>query len=303
MIGNGTAVVRIRRAWRASLRLRIGRWSVGVIAATVGILTAGGIGHERAVLLDAETGQAQALLQHLGRMPEFQDDLATVQAHVGRMRDSLARAGGELLVAPWGDVPAESGAGQILGRVPLPLAEGRFAMAYRSDGMRVREAIRRAVWTHALYGLTGMAVLVAGIEAILRRRLLAPLRDLSRLLARMRDGGGWLPQLPLTDPELEELTREVAALGPGLAGQVREWVGAERRAGLALTAQYLRRLRAPVDRASEVALQLRDLPGLAPEGGARLEALLADLGQVSGALAAEEQGLSRRILGGDGGSS
>lgn len=288
------------RAWRASLRLRIGGWSVGVIAATVGMLIVGGIRQERVLLLESEAGQAQALLEHLARMPEFRGDLTTVRAHVDHMRESLDRAGGELLVGPSGEVHGRADGGHVLASIPLPLREGPFEMAYRGDGRRVRAALRRAVRTHLVYGLGGLVALVGGIEWILRRRLLAPLRALSHQLARMRDGGGWFLRVPLTDGELAELASAVAGLGPGLEGQVREWIGAERRAGLALTAQYLRKLREPVDRASRAAVDLRDLPGLAPEGRPRLETLLADLGQVSGALAAEEQGLSRRILADEG---
>lgn len=282
--------------WRGGLRLRIGGWSVGVIALTVGMLTVAGIRHTRALILEAEAGQARALLEHLGRMPEFRSDLGTVRAHLDHLRGSLDRAGGALAVRPRGEVQAGPRAGEVLAAIALPLREGTFEMAYHSDGARVRAAMRRAVRTHLLYGIAGLAVLVAGVEWILRRRLLAPLRALSDQLARMRDGGGWLPRVPLTDGELAELASAVACLGPGLEGQVHEWVGAERRAGLALTAQYLRKLREPVDRAARAAVELRDLPGLVPEGRPRLDTLLADLGQVSGALAAEEQGLSQQIF-------
>lgn len=249
---------------RASLRLRMSGWHALVIASTVTALTGMGIYEERRQLLETETAHAQALLSHLGHMPEFQGDRRTAASHVARMDGSLRAAGSALELIPEDAAASRrAGAHRVLATRRLALSEGAFELRFASDSSRLQAILLRAVRMHLLYGLAALAALVAGTEWILRRNLVAPLRSLSDQLTRMRTGGGWLPRIPpVEDAELAGLTSAVTDLGPALERQVYEWIEAEHRAAVALALNGIRvRLREPQDR---IQSHRRGDPGAAP---------------------------------------
>ncbi len=232
-----------QRRPRASLRLRVSLWNAVVVAGTLTALTVAAIHDEGRQIVRTEAVNAQALLDHLARMPEFQGDAATVRSHLELMRESLRASGDALALrmrvegtAP----PATARAGRLVATRSLSLRQGEFDLVYVSDGARLRLALRRSIAMHLLYGVAALAALIAGTEWILRANLVIPLRSLSRQLDHMRDGRGWLPRLPHTDKELAGVARAVGDLGPALERQVNEWIEAERRAAVALAIRSIR---------------------------------------------------------------
>ncbi len=232
-----------KRRPRASLRLRVGGWNAAVMAGTLTALALATIHEERRQIVRTEVANAQALLQHLARMPEFQADAGTVGSHLELMRESLNASGDALVLAPRGEgspPPTATRAGQVVATHSLSLRQGEFDLVYVSNGARLHTALRRSVAMHFLYGVAALAALIAGTEWILRANLVVPLRSLSRQLDHMRDGRGWLPHLQHTDEELAGVARAVGDLGPALERQVNEWIEAERRAAVALAIRSIR---------------------------------------------------------------
>ena len=252
----GAPVAGGRRRSRGSLRSRVTLWNAAVMAATLTALMLAAIHEERGQIVRTEAAHARALLEHLARMPEFQDDVGTVRSHLELMRESLRASGDVLALAPRAErilAPENPGARLVATR-SLSLRQGEFELRYVSDGDRIRGALRRSVAMHILYGLAALAALVAGTEWILRANLVVPLRSLSRQLDHMRDGRGWLTHLPHTDEELAGVARAVGDLGPALERQVNEWIQAERRAAVALALRSIRsRLRESEDQTATAA--------------------------------------------------
>ncbi len=236
----------------SSIRARMRAWTVSVSALTLTAFTAAGILEERRQLLETEAGHAAALLEHLVHMPEFQGTAGDAARRIALLRGSLSQVSGTLDLAMPG-----SGDGQpawtVLARRGLALGGADLELRYLADPVRLGRLTRRSALIHSIHGLVALAALLAGIEWILRRKLVAPLHAMSHQVTLMRDGRGWAPRLPGTDEELRELSEALRGLGPGLEQQVREWIEAERRGAFALA---LARARRPLQMARGRVLQL-----------------------------------------------
>jgi hypothetical protein len=272
-------------ARRWSLRLRVGGWTVVVFTLALTLFTIVGILEDRRQILRAQAEQGRALLTHLSLMGEFRGDVPTANSHLALLRDSLVGTGGSLELVP-ATKEAKNG---LVARQLLPLAEGSFELRYVGDVTRLRELTRRSVLLHVAHGVVTLAILLAGMEWILRRNLIAPLRSLSREVDRMRHGGGWAPVIPPIDVELGGLAEAVKGLGPALEGQVHQWVNAERHAAVTLALSHIR---------AGLAGPLRDIRGfigdleerhlIAPTGKPKLRSILRNLDLIREALQIEE---------------
>lgn len=283
---------------RRSLRLRLSGWIVGIFTATLAVFTAAGIVEERRQILRNEIDQARAFVEHVARMPEFgmQSTFGEAAPHLASIRGLLRAGGADLEMAPRARKALRPSAAStelttgVLAAREISIADGTFELVYRKDPERFRQIAARSVLIHVLHGILALATLLAGTEWILRRQLLAPLAKISHQVNHMRRGGGWLTILPRTDTELEGLAGAVKDLGPGLEGQVQEWIDAERRAAVALCLITVRsRIRAPIleVRAQAADLQARDL--VLPEGKKRLRALVAATDRLGEAMTAADQ--------------
>jgi hypothetical protein len=283
---------------RVSLRARLRLWTIAVFTATLAVFTGAGIVEERRQMLRNETDQGKALVAHVAGMPEFNAPSTFPQAasHVAAIRGLLRAGGADLDLAPRspkqpGDSapPSKSTTG-VLATRQISLADGSFELRYRKDPNRFRQMAARSVTMHLLHAVLALVGLVAGTEWILRRKLLAPLAKISHQVDHMRRGGGWLTTLPRTDMELEGLAGAVKDLGPGLEGQVHEWIEAERRAAVALCLATVRaQIRTPVLelRAQAADIQARNL--VSPEGKTKLRALVAATDRLGEAMNAADQ--------------
>lgn len=288
-----------RRA--GSVRVRLGGWTILVCSLTLAVFSATAVVEERSQVLRTETAYANALLTHLAQMPELQGDLGAAAAHLLPLRALLRTLGGDLELAPAGGTGEARGdrglavGWTVLAAHAVPRGDGPFELRYLNDRRRVRAATLRSAGIHLLHGGLALVALLFGIDWILRRRLLAPVRALSEQVHRMRAGGGWISSVPSTDAELEGLARAVGDLGPDLERQVREWIEAERRAGVALAIAGIRgRIREPHRRAVETVAELLDYGPLAAEASGRLRSVLTDLERLPQALAEQE---SETVLG------
>ena len=269
------------RFWQPrSLRLRLSGWTIAIFSLTLAAFTAAGILEERRQLVRTETEQARALLAHLVDMPAFQSTVDSAAAQLGPLLDLLGATGAAVELSPAAPGPGEQESARwpavVLAARTVSLREGTFELRYKSDPRRFREAMRRSVAIHIFHALLALTALVAGTEWILRRRLLEPLARISHQVNHMRQGGGWLSNLPPTDSELAGLSRAVRDLGPELEKQVHQWIEVERRAAVALFLNTLRcEMREPLreTRALVADLQARGL--VFPAGKQKLRALLA----------------------------
>lgn len=273
-----------------SLKTKLRAWTIAVFAATLAIFTALGIIQERQQMVELETERARALLAHLAGMPDLAQTREAGLAHLQPLRDLLAATGADVEFLPVTAASPDGPAAKfVLTSRLVALREGAFELRYSVDPGRYREMAQRNVVTHVVHGLLALAVLVAGFEWILRRYLEGPLKTISHQVLLMRHGG-WLPRLPKTDRELEELNRAIAGLGPTLENQVHQWIEAERRAAMADVLRSLRRdLEEPRRRVLAGASDLQARHLIAPEARPKLRALLDDLDKVSHVLADEEQ--------------
>jgi hypothetical protein len=268
-----------------SLRLRIGGWTVAVFTLTLTLFTVAGIVEDRRQILGAQSQQARALLVHLSQMAEFRGSFENAASHLALLRDSLVGTGGSLELVR-AATKAESA---VVARQPLPLAEGNFELRYLGDATRLRELTLRSVVLHVAHGVLTLVVLLLGMEWILRRNLIAPLKTLSHQVDRMRRGGGWVPVIPPTDSELGGLAEAVKGLGPALEEQVHRWVNAERHAAVTLALSHIRAgLAGPLRdiRAFIGDLEARHL--VVPSGKAKLRSILGKLDLMREALQIEE---------------
>jgi hypothetical protein len=280
-----------------SLRLRLAGYFIGIVVATLALLTAAGILEERRRVLEVERRHAGALLEHLAGMPEFRGGSSAVaRAKLAAVRDLLQGADARVDLVPRtaavrsARIPPSELTSGILGSLEVVLDDGPFLLRYRADPGLFRRMARRSLAIHGLYGVVALAALLAGMQWILRRRLLGPLARVSHKIDLIRKGGGWLPVLPSTDRELEGLTKAIAQLGPGLERQVNQWIEAERRAGMADLLLRLRKaLHEPRVRLMALAgdLQARDL--VLPEGSRRLRDLLKEVDRIEDVLRLEER--------------
>lgn len=268
-----------------SLRLRIGGWTIAVFTLTLTLFTIAGIVEDRREMLGAQTQEARALIAHLSQMPEFRGSFENAASHLALLRDSLVGMGGRLEIVR-STTEAES---TLVARQTLSLAEGNFELRYLGDAARLRDMTLRSIVMHVAHGVLTLIILLAGMEWILRRNLIAPLKTLSHQVDRMRRGGGWVPVIPPTDAELGGLAEAVRGLGPALEEQVHGWVNAERHAAVTLAlgrlraglAQPLRDIRAFIGD-----LEARHL--VAPSGKPKLRSILGKLDLIREALQIEE---------------
>jgi len=265
---------------RWSLRLRIGGWTLAVLSATLAASTAIRIADERRRIVDGETEAATSLLDQLVRAPQMKQGLDEARRWLRAFEPVLGAENASLAMAPEGGSPPADG--MVLAARPVELPEGRFELRYLLSRSRLAGAARRAVVFHAAHGALTLLLLLAGMEWILRRRLLAPLHQLSHQVNHMGLGGGWLPVLPETDAEMLEIRSAVRDLGPSLARQVDEWMEGEKRAAIALALGRVReRLRGPQRRTLVLLGELQATGGVTPSGKATARALTREIEAVS----------------------
>jgi hypothetical protein len=278
-----------------SLRGRLFRWSVLVLAPAVVFLTVAAIWEERREVVRQEKEQAGALLRHLAHMDEFRSTLPAARSRLEAVGDLLLATGAQIDLVPrlpsrrTNGVAPPGLSGDVLATQPLSLLEGDFLLRYRADPRKFRRIAVRSATTHVVYGVLALVALVGGAQWILRRKLLLPLSRIAHRVDNMRKGGGWLPVLPPTDSELAGLVQSVRELGPGLESQVLQWVEVERRAVAATLLNSLdRSLSEPRRRMMALAgdLQARDL--VTPEGKAKLRALNSEVDHLVEVLRLEE---------------
>ncbi|MBL8115521.1 MAG: hypothetical protein JNK60_21750 [Acidobacteria bacterium] len=264
-------------------------WTTGVFGLALAIFAVIGLVDQRRMVLDLETSQAVALLGHLAGMPEFQNDRRVAEARLVLLQPSMRTAGGVVRLTPLGAASGVEPRAGTLARWPLSLAGQPFELRYESDGKRLAALMRRTALVHALHGTLSIGALLFGLWWILGRNLVAPLREISRAIDRMRAGSGWQFVVPQTDAELSPLVRAVAELGPGLEQQVYQWITAERRAAVATVLSSIKRGSAePMSRLDAAIVESEASAGSAEER-VRFSALRADLGAVREALEREER--------------
>jgi hypothetical protein len=211
--------------------------------------------------LRIESAHAAALLEHLARMPEFQEDARAAEARLDLLRRSLRDSGGELELAP----PAQRRSSAVLAQRRLEIRGADLELRYHADPARLAAFTRRALLIHSLHGLVALAALLLATEWVLRRNLILPLDALTHQVGLMRDGHGWAPRLPETDQELGGLANALRELGPSLERQVREWIEAERRSAVVLALGSVeRRLRDVRGRVLDLLAELEGAGLLAP---------------------------------------
>jgi len=267
------------------------------MAITMTVFTAAGVADERRRAVDGERAAAHALLDHLSSMPQLHSDWDTAQRHLSTLNATLAGLGSRLvLVAPLspGAAAAHSGSPEVVvARSALQLGGSRLELEYRSEPDRLWHITTRAVVFHSIHGLIALVALFAGTALVLHRNLVEPLGSITHAIERMGAGRGWLAHLPATDGELAGLAEAVSTLGPGLEGQVRQWIEAERRAAAILVLRRVeRRLGAADGPVRETLLAVRSAP---PEQvRERLEDAAGDLlVAISHVLRAEEEDVLR----------
>lgn len=273
-------------ARRRSLRLRIGGWTVGVFTLTLALVTAAGILDDRRQLFRVQTEQARVLLAHLARMQEFQGSFETAASSLALIRNSSAGSGGSVELVP----AARAAKGAVVARQALSFGGESFELRYLADVTRAREMTRRSVLLHVGHGLVALVILLAGMEWILRRNLIAPLRAMSHQVERMQNGGGWHPVLPPTDSELAELASAVKDLGPGLEEQVHQWVNAERRSAVTLALNRIRGgLKGSLRDAKALIGDLQARRLVVPSATPKLRSILGHLDKIREVLHIEEE--------------
>lgn len=265
---------------RRSLRWRLRGWTIAVIGVTLIAATAIRVVDENRRTIARETREGNALLDRLVGTQEMQRGVAEARAWLQVVQPALGAQYASVSLVPASDpVPADA---RLLARRPLPYREGNYELRYLLSRERFTAAARDAIAFHAVHGVLTLLLLLAGMEWILRRRLLAPLHQLSHQVNHMGAGGGWQPVLPDADSEILEIRSAVQDLGPALAGQVDEWIQGEKRAAVALAICRLRaRLREPQRRALVLLGDLQATGGVTPAGKARTRALTREVEALS----------------------
>lgn len=265
---------------RKSLRWRLGGWSVAVVSVTLLVATVlRGVDEQRR-MVSRETAAAHSLLDRLAGTPEMSRNVDDARAWLHVVQPVLGAQRASVTLARQTE-PVPDG-WTVLATRRLQLPEGGFDLRYQLSQASFAAAVRRALAFHAIHGVLTLLLLLAGMEWILRRRLLAPLRQLSHQVHHMSAGGGWIPVLPDTDAEMTEIRSAVRDLGPALAGQVDQWIQGERRAAVTLALGRLRgRLREPQRRALVLLGDLQANGGVTPAGKAKARALIREVEGLS----------------------
>jgi len=277
-------------AGQSSIRARIRFWIVVVSTATMVAFTTAAILEERRRLRETEAVHAATLLEHLARMPEFQGTARDAEARLAALSGSLTVVGGRLDLAP----PAQDRGAPprtVLARHRLSLRDTDLELRYHADPARLQRVTRDAVVIHSVHALVALAALLVAVEWILRRNLLAPLRALTHQLDLIRDGRGWVPQIPHTDEELRDLSEALRGMGSGLEHQVREWIEAERRSAVALAlVRTRRRLQETRVRLLDLLAELQGVWVVAPpDRERRIRSLVQEVDGISGVIESEAE--------------
>jgi len=277
---SGTGKARGGALRRPSLRWRLRGWTVAVFTATLAGSTAYRIVYERRRLVERETEGASALLERLAHTPEMTRSASAARAWLEVVAPALRAQDARIALASASEpLPAN---GTLLAERDVRFPEGRLQLRYIVLDGRFAAEVRRAIAVHAVHGALTLLLLLVGMEWILRRRLLTPLRQLSHQVHHMGAGGGWQPALPETDAEILEIRSAVNELGPSLAGQVNEWIQGERRAAVALALARLReRLRGPQRLALVLLGDLQAGGAVTPFGKAKARALTREVEALS----------------------
>jgi len=271
----------------ASLRRRLLAWTLTIVGATVGLLTAAALHEELRALRRLEAAHADAWLRHLAGMPDLQGPRADVEEQLAAVSRSLRAVDAELILSPAGPASTAPGDEAVVAVVELPSTGGEArALVYRRLPGRALRLGRRTVAGHVALGIAAVLGLVAATDWLLRRRLVSPVRDLARQLAHMGSRGGWQPRLGEgVDRELQPLWDAIGALGPGLEGQVRQWVEAERRAAVALALSTVcRAMRDPLRDCAARASALQAQGALGPDSKRLVRALVRSIDRAQDAL-------------------
>jgi hypothetical protein len=265
---------------RRSLRWRLGGWTIAVVSVTLMAATAVRVVDENRRMIARETTGANALLDRLVGTPEMQRGVSDARAMLQIVQPALVAEYASVALDPSrAPIPAD---GRLLAKRSLPFREGDYELRYLLSRERFASATREAIAFHAVHGVLTLLLLLAGMEWILRRRLLDPLHQLSHQVNHMGAGGGWQPVLPETDAEILEIRSAVRDLGPALAGQVDEWIEGEKRAAVALAMARLRaQLREPQRRALVLLGDLQAAGGVTPAGKVRARALTLEVEALS----------------------
>jgi hypothetical protein len=266
-------------SWR-SLRWRLGGWTIVIVSLTLIVATSIRVVDANRRMIARETSGANALLGRLVANQEMQRDVGDARAWLQIVQPALgAEYASVALVPTSAPVPTDE---RLLARRPLSYREGNYELRYLLSRERFAATAREAVVFHAVHGVLTLLLLLAGMEWILRRRLLVPLHQLSHQVKHMGAGGGWQPVLPETDFEILEIRSAVRDLGPALAGQVDEWIQGEKRAAVALAISRLRaQLREPQRRALVLLGELQATGGVTPAGKVPARALTLEVEALS----------------------
>lgn len=219
----------------ASLMRRLRLFTAAVLIASVAAFTAAAIWVQTWSVRNVEKDVANAFLEHLAGMPEMRTTLPGAERALASLNDA-ARADSRFTIAPASEVsrPPEMAA------VPLAIPDNEYTLRYVSSGAKMHNAMAQAMLLHAVLGLVALVILLAGIEWLVRKRLLATVRALSHQVRHMSHGGGWEAHLPATDRELSALAGALKELGPALDTQAQQWIAAERRVAVVSTLREVR---------------------------------------------------------------
>lgn len=273
-----------------TLRRRLLLWGALAFAAVIATLTVGTLAEERRLVRDLQAAAGVSLLAHLVEMPEMNGDAAAAERQVAALSTALAAAGVSLELAPASGGNGD-GAPAVASR-RLELSGRSFDLRYLADPAFVARLSARSAMIHVLHGLAAIAVALFALDWILRAKLARPLHRIAHQIRFMRSGGGWEPRLPAADAEISEVSEALRDLGPALHDQVRSWIEAERRSGVAQALSRIRsRIREPRLRALA---QLGDLlvrDAVPPGAKPRLRAVVADVERMSREIDEEERDL------------
>lgn len=269
-----------------SVRRRLAIWIGAAVLATVAALTTVTVAAEHQLVQALQAAAGESLVAHLAGMPEFRRTAAGARSHLSAMSSALTAAGATLELVP----VTTAGGPDVLAQRTLELEDGRYVLQYRADPPWLERLTRRAVALHVLQGVIALALLLAGVDWITRRHLVAPLGRIAHQVRFMGSGGGWSPSLPGVDTELAGVEGALLALGPSLHGQVEQRLEGERRAAVAGALSRLRaRMKEPHRSALALLGDLLARGHITPAGKSRARALVMDLEALTAVIAELER--------------
>lgn len=264
-----------------SLRRRLAIWIGAAFAISFAGLAAATVATERSLVAGLERAAAESLVAHLAAVPELEADTADARRHLDALAPTFAAGGASLEIAP----PAAPSSSHVVASRRIDLGGRTYELRYGADAPWVSRLLWRAVALHLLYGAAALALVLAGVEWILRTRLVAPLARIAHQVRFMGNGGGWSPQLPRADAEIGDVGQAIVELGPALQAQVEQWIEGERRAVIARALAEVRaRLREPHRHLLALAGDLQARDAVLPEAKPRLRALIAEIERLTSAI-------------------